>query len=322
MKKQLIKEIQASTDIDKISEDPLISSIKEILSKKDTEVVTLETQGDQVYMALRAKIDSEETNEGQIRQEGKQQAYDIKVFLENELSKNFSFTPLSINSVSTEKVTEDGKEVHYVKFGINFFYRNTGNNKLLTEKTITYTQFVTKELIKEIEEKTGKKVILENYSIAQKRLAEKILQDKDIQYLESLLNKLFLKKNSKLEDFPKFEKIHKRALSKLIQVRNNVTTEPAIEFPLGSAAAYQTVFSELKSIIEDADPVVQENNNTYKKEPINLGPTFIMENIDQEVIEDPNFEEKYDDYEEMRKNAADKDEFDRILAKYPNEGVE
>jgi len=309
MKKTLIKEIQASIDIDRISKDPLVLSIEEILLKKKIELVTLETQGDQVYLALRSKINSEETNESQIRQEGKQQAYDIKIYLEDQLSKDYSFTPLSINSVSTEKIIEKGENAFYVKFGINFFYRNKGNNKLITEKN-TYTEVIKRELIQELEKKTGKKVLLENYSIAQKNLARKVLQDKNIQYIQELINKLFLKKNSKLEDFPKFESIHRKTLMKLIQTRNNVTTENPIEYPLGSAAAYQTVFNELKSIIEDAEPVVQENNMNYKSDPIELGPTFIMENIDPE---DPDFEEKYNDYEELRRDAAYQDELDKIL---------
>lgn len=252
MKKILFKEIQASTDFDKVNDDPLIVAIKEYFNKKENvELVELETQGDQVTLSIRAELSSKEEQNQYKREEGKQLSYDIKYKLEQELQNKFSYTPLSIRGVNVVNKNDED----YVEFEINFIYRNTGNKKLVTEKVSTKETFLefAKRRLQE------KMVLAEGYSIIQKKATEKLFKDPDVEYIITLINKLFLKKGAKIEDFAKFEKLHKTTLSKLIFVRNQVTAGEPLTYPLGDPAAYQTLITDLKSIVDDSEPVLPPN---------------------------------------------------------------
>lgn len=276
MKKDVIKEWVL--DINKIIDDPLIQFIKEYFEKKDNiQLIGIDTQGDQVVLALCANDTSEEENQQYKREEAKQSVYDIKYNLEKEIQDKYGFTPLSIRGLNVV----DG----LIQFEINFIYKNQPGKRIFSEreeskKELSFKEEVENDLITLLEKQTGKKVILkkkstqegltlekhknrflEAYSVAQQKLASKVLKDPDVEFLLNLMNKVFLKSRTANNDFVRFEKLHKNTFSKLVQIRNNVTTELPLQYPLGNAAAYQTVYTELKAIAENEEPVVVENNS-------------------------------------------------------------
>ena len=89
MKKHL-KEVTSKSDIIYTENDPLIKTIKEFFNsdstKKDFPGVTwkvIETEGDVVTLDIIVDLSTEEENQQQKRNEGKQLAYDIKYKLED-----------------------------------------------------------------------------------------------------------------------------------------------------------------------------------------------------------------------------------------------
>lgn len=279
--KRIFNEVASQTNIDKENDDALIAYIKDYFNKKDNvELVMLETQGDEVTMAIRAKLDTDEESNQYKREEGKQLAYDIKYKLEQELQNKFAYTPLSIRGVQI-RTLEDKDSPNIVEFEINFIYKNSGNTKLVTKESKnspkTFLDEVKEDLIKEIEEKTGKKVILEDHSNIQKKAAEKILNNKDIDYTLALMNKVFKKKTNP-DEFSKFERLHKSVLTKLVNAYNNIVITQPLTYPLGSYEAYQNICRNLSNI---AEGVAIEENNDQGRPVMNLGShVSFMESVD------------------------------------------
>ena len=70
--KNILKEFQSKTDITIETDDSLITYIKEFFKSNNTELISIDTQGDQVNLALRVILESDEETLQNKRQEAKQ----------------------------------------------------------------------------------------------------------------------------------------------------------------------------------------------------------------------------------------------------------